>query len=418
MQDNHNFQDPEFNGEFLDRAWDNMSAMLDREMPVMAEVVQEEGWKRYLLLFLSLGFGVFIGASMVLFWPSVDEVAPTDVLEKNPIFAENESNSLQPVVSNGSGELPPDQPASIYQHANKSNPQLIASLPGKQARAQQHLTNQKSTAYTLTSTFTSPSASSLATRTPAPQQEMVIPINRSPLATFAQLCQEEPGQLASDGYSLPATNLVKPKNRFEKENPSLGISVGMLTENYNEIDGFEAGLRAELPLNERFSVQTGAFYRTITKNKRADYAGSLDEPGLPDNQRLEASSFPVYSMQYAAVPVALNYKLTKKVNVSAGVDVAYLTRARIGDNPIGFLDNDPDETIANDLPAYLEQGMRRWEVSASVGVSYQPSDRIILDARYNYGMTDFTKNNVYGIQASNNHRYLKVGLNYLFTNRS
>ena len=130
-------------------------------------------------------------------------------------------------------------------------------------------------------------------------------------------------------------------------------------------------------------------------------------------------------MAYVAVPASLNYKLTKNLKVSAGVDVAYLTQARIGDNPIGFLGKDPDE-IANDLPAYLENGMRRWDISASVGVSYQPTERIMLDARYNLGINDrrwnyrpdFTKNNVYGIQALNNHRYLKVGVNYLFTNRS
>ena len=151
MQDNKNFNDSEFNGEFIDRAWDQMSAMLDQEMPVVVQATTNDGWKRYLLLVLSLGLGVFIGASLVLFWPSAEEEAiPSNNSDQERVYAESGNNSGAVVSDNNSGDQPPD----MVQLHNTSKAPVHRAAVVSLTPENNYLINNQTIAYTSNSTFT------------------------------------------------------------------------------------------------------------------------------------------------------------------------------------------------------------------------------------------------------------------------
>ena len=149
--------------------------------------------------------------------------------------------------------------------------------------------------------------------------------------------------------------------------PKAGINISSLTKDDDAKAkvGFVGGLEFAYGAAENFEVTAGVLYSMQgAKVKNSDVKCNMD---------------------YVNIPILAQYYVTKGLAVKAGVQVGFCTKAKFkGD---GFdLDVKDFYSLAG-----VDSDKKTVDFSIPVGLSYEYAN-VVLDARYNFGITKAFKN--------------------------
>lgn len=143
---------------------------------------------------------------------------------------------------------------------------------------------------------------------------------------------------------------------------------------------FYAGLVAELPLQERFSLQGEVFY-----------SGQGFERNIPlVNEKVK------YKADYIQVPLLAKFYIVEGLSVAAGPQFGFKVNEKIDYNP----NQDGGEFDADELKTFDFQG--------TAGLEYKFDNGLFVQGRYSYGFSDLIKDN--SIHTS----VFTAGLGYMF----
>ena len=139
------------------------------------------------------------------------------------------------------------------------------------------------------------------------------------------------------------------------------------------------GVEAEYQLAPQFSLAAGVNY-------------SLQGSGWEDTKiAVQGASFEIkdakVELGYVTVPVTANYYLFKGFAVKAGVQFGFMTNAKL--KATTEYGNSKSE---DDLD--FKDNCKKFDLSIPMGVSYQFNVPIVLDLRYNLGLTKVNKEKV------------------------
>lgn len=158
--------------------------------------------------------------------------------------------------------------------------------------------------------------------------------------------------------------------------------------------GFNAGVFANIPIAESFSIQPEVLYtqygdkydyRVPVTNDRISYARHLD---------------------YIAVPVMFQYNFIPNLYVEAGPEFGFLVSAK---NKLkNETNNDPLNTSGD-----YKDGLNKFNFGLGLGAGYYFTDNIGITARYIAGLTDIAKDRPGNSDAIRNNVF-QVGLAFKF----
>ena len=160
--------------------------------------------------------------------------------------------------------------------------------------------------------------------------------------------------------------------------------------------GFYAGVFADIPLGDGFSVKPGVNYT----QKGYELQGALNLKGLAF---LGVNAKAQLRTDYIDFPILLQYKIDD-FKIFAGPQVSYLASAdfntRAGILGINLLNKSID--VSNQYS--------KWDMGVSAGIGYDVTKTIGIQASYDYGLQRIDANN--NLNAYN--QGFKVGLNVGF----
>lgn len=125
---------------------------------------------------------------------------------------------------------------------------------------------------------------------------------------------------------------------------------------------FHAGVLAELPVNERFSIQPEILYSAQGFNARGSFAG-VDYEGE-------------YQMDYIQVPILAKIYLVNGLNVQVGPQIGFRINESVEYNTDlgdGFEDFNSEENDIN--------------LGIAAGLEYKFDSGFFIQGRYNYGFS-------------------------------
>lgn len=172
---------------------------------------------------------------------------------------------------------------------------------------------------------------------------------------------------------------------------NVGVALGAGKSEDQTFVGATIGGEVEYQIDNKFSVAAGVGY--IMQGKQwDDYANAA---GKAKDLKLE--------LGYVNVPVVVNYQIFKGFNVKAGMQFAFLTNAKMKGTVVsGGTETSQSVDIKDELNTF--------DFSIPVGASYEFSNHIIIDARYNIGITSINKNG--GVDCKNSVLLATVGYKF------
>lgn len=100
---------------------------------------------------------------------------------------------------------------------------------------------------------------------------------------------------------------------------------------------------------------------------------------------------------YLNLPVVASVYLYKGLAVKAGVQLGYLTNATERTRFMGDgLDFGRDMNFDVDLSRSVYEDCRKFDISVPIGISYELKVPVVIDARYNIGLTKVNKESIEG----------------------
>jgi len=160
----------------------------------------------------------------------------------------------------------------------------------------------------------------------------------------------------------------------------LGIKAGANFANISDASGlsnktgFQAGVFAGIKFTDKVGVQADVLY----SQQGAEY------------------DFGKFDLNYINVPVVLKYYLFQGLNVQAGPQFGFILDDDIYEDAFG----------TNSIEANAEKS----DVSGIVGAGYDFPFGVRLDARYNFGLTDVSKD----VDGKNKNNVFSIALGYSF----
>ena len=146
--------------------------------------------------------------------------------------------------------------------------------------------------------------------------------------------------------------------------------------------GFIIGAEAEYQLTNTFSLAAGVNYAQQGSGwKDTDFNISGTKVKMRDAK---------IELGYVNVPILLNAYLFKGFALKAGVQLGFMTNASEKVTVEGSAGN---VTEKYELDQDVMDNMEKFDVSIPVGISYQFKVPIVIDARYNIGLTNAIKDN-------------------------
>lgn len=181
--------------------------------------------------------------------------------------------------------------------------------------------------------------------------------------------------IAVMAISALAANAQTPAAGSFKVTPMVGVSIANLTGDFNQtIDtkvGFTAGAEGLYMIDDMFGISAGVMY---SQQGGKDHGNSL-------------------SLDYVNIPIMANSYLAPGLAVKIGVQPGFKVR----------------ENWENSVLAIKGDAMESFDLSVPVGVSYEFSN-VVLDARYNWGVTNVFKSD----EAKAHNSVFQVTLGYRF----
>lgn len=186
-----------------------------------------------------------------------------------------------------------------------------------------------------------------------------------------------------------------------------GISVSNLRGDYpNGIDenkskiGLNFGGFAEYEINEKFTLQPELLFSTQgnTYGYKDYYGGGSYYDGVEYNLKLN----------YLNLPIILKYKIIEKLSIDFGPQIGYVISAK---TKIDVTEDsrDPSQNYSVEIDM-LNDGtynfggttiqskasVNRLDFSLNLGASYDITEKIFLQGRYNLGLSNIDKNSMNG----------------------
>ncbi|KFF17416.1 porin family protein [Chryseobacterium sp. JM1] len=155
--------------------------------------------------------------------------------------------------------------------------------------------------------------------------------------------------------------------------------------------GFNAGVFANIPVAESFSIQPEVLYSQY--GSKADYT-------VLGNKYSSSTK-----LDYIAVPVMFQYNLIPNLFVEAGPEFGFMVSAK---NKIKNESNGNSTTSDN-----YKDDLKTFNFGIGLGAGYYFTDNFGITARYVAGLTDVAKNRPNGSDAVRNNTF-QVGLAYKF----
>ncbi len=131
--------------------------------------------------------------------------------------------------------------------------------------------------------------------------------------------------------------------------------------------GFVGGGELGYQITEQFAVTAGALF-------------SMQGAGQKDNDFQKDSKL---DLTYLNVPILANYYVAPGLAIKAGVQPGFLLTAK--SKATLFV-----EDVETKIDADIKDGMKKFDFSIPVGISYEFDD-FIIDARYIFGLTKIAK---------------------------
>ena len=132
--------------------------------------------------------------------------------------------------------------------------------------------------------------------------------------------------------------------------------------------GATIGGEVEYQIDNRFSVAAGVGY--IMQGKQ------WDDYKVPGTELKDLK----IDLGYINVPIVANYYIFKGLAVKAGVQFAFMTNAKYK-----YTVKTGDTETKTDVD--IKDNCKTFDFSIPVGVSYEFDNHIVIDARYNIGVT-------------------------------
>lgn len=192
--------------------------------------------------------------------------------------------------------------------------------------------------------------------------------------------------------SVSAQSKVKPGTWSIQ--PKAGVTItsvtnmdGIGSDDANVYVGATIGGEAEYQIDNRFSVAAGVGY--IMQGKQ--WADISTAEGKIEDNKLE--------LGYINVPIVANFYAFKGLAFKAGVQFAFLTNAK---EKYTLSTSGTDNSVSHDM----KDVCNTFDLSIPVGVSYEFDNHIVIDARYNIGITKVNKDSAPGYKDNRNSVFL------------
>ncbi|WP_144283722.1 porin family protein [Chryseobacterium echinoideorum] len=156
--------------------------------------------------------------------------------------------------------------------------------------------------------------------------------------------------------------------------------------------GFNAGVFANIPVAESFSIQPELLY--------SQYGDKYDQVVL-GNRYSRARH-----LDYIAVPVMFQYNLVPNFYLEAGPEFGFLVSAK------NKFKNETDNNVITESGNYKDS-LNGFNLGIGLGAGYYFTDNIGITARYVAGVTDIAKDRPANSDAIRNNVF-QVGLAYKF----
>ncbi|MEO1518672.1 MAG: porin family protein [Bacteroidota bacterium] len=453
----------EWDGKFVDRAWEQMRQQLDKEMPLAAEAPKPRTNRSYwmFLLLLLVGFGAGIGVSK--YWsgsdgserlPDGNSPVKEQLTPKQPFASVPETPAKQEVVlaDLSPPKLPDKAPALKASRSDQPPATPPKTLLTNQKNAYDNkttLTKQNTTSEAPTTTLVNSSLRSFKAlksvkkipplaeneNAAVTQTEEASPAPQAAVQQTALLESRSPEELSSKPLTLPLAPSYDFASRWK-----VGFQMASIATTQFDFNGLAVGMLLEYRLDRRFSIQTGLNYRFLQLKKDdvfVTYTGdaadvlrddaSFDQQnfGNPPNVNSSLSKvenafalFPIYSMDYLSMPVAMSYAPNRWLRVNVGMQIDRLLNIDARDWGGSRVEeyNQRYETaeLSDESLSLISDGINKWNAAAVIGLTYQATERLGVSGRYNFGLVDFTKDSWWGVRQFDAHKYLECSVNFYF----
>ena len=171
------------------------------------------------------------------------------------------------------------------------------------------------------------------------------------------------------------------------------------------IAGALVGVEAEYQLANMFSLAAGLNF-SMQGSGWSDFDEKISDVKIEikDNKM---------NLGYINVPVVANVYLFKGFAIKAGVQVGFLVRANY-EVTATYRDDKASQNLSTKLDQSIKDECKKVDLSIPIGVSYQvPTIPIVIDARYNLGLTKVIKESEEGYKdLKNNVIQLTVGYKF------
>lgn len=185
-----------------------------------------------------------------------------------------------------------------------------------------------------------------------------------------------------------------------------------LTNEY-EFEGLNSTLEAKPSYRAGFAVGVEAGYQVASKI--AITAGLIySQQGFQRGASLEYSDKTLYiedngniTLGYLNVPILANFYIFKGFAIKAGIQPGFLLSAKSKDDVTGKY---AAEGLSKHKTVDIKDDCNTVDFSIPVGVSYEFKNGIVIDGRYNIGLTNVSKED--DVKATNS--VFQIGVGYKF----
>lgn len=159
-----------------------------------------------------------------------------------------------------------------------------------------------------------------------------------------------------------------------------GIEVGKC----DERTGFAAGVFAEIPFGNRFSIQPELLYN--------------EKGGLQRFAETDVKGIIKHNLHYVSLPVAFKYRIVKGLAFEVGPELNYLA---FGEEKLDLYAN--HQTIQD--RSKVTDNLEQFDLAGIAGLSYTTKNGLSLGVRYSYGFMNVNKENNPGVTDLQNRNF-------------
>ena len=194
------------------------------------------------------------------------------------------------------------------------------------------------------------------------------------------------------------------------------MPLGEFDNKYRELDkspiaGALVGVEAEYQLANMFSLAAGLNF-SMQGSGWSDFDEKISFDGKISDVKIEIKDNKM-NLSYINVPVVANVYLFKGFAIKAGVQVGFLVGANY-EVTATYRGDKASQNLSTKFDQSFKDECKKVDLSIPMGVSYQvPTIPIVIDARYNLGLTKVNKESEEGYKdLKNNVIQLTVGYKF------